>query len=468
MPKKYHIHPKPMPLEMDYVFKFKIVRGENCINCGKCTKVCIYEAHKRGKDDPRKMADPNTVVCRNCFRCIQECPRGALEKSLHQDFRNIGGSYWKPDMLITLWKQAEDGKVPVTGAGYRGPFTGEGFDGMWTDMSEIVRPTRDGIHGREYISTSVELGRKLNHLAFSEDGRLLSAVHDTIDVPIPILFDRLDTDLPLTVRTAFVKAAAELGTFIVIPAAGISPEIEKYIPNIIPLVSHKEIERHRALLEKVRLVALEYSGDLLNSFSSIREQIRKISKALTIVRIPAGKDVESLVSKFAHNGAEIIHVVADYRGREVNGTSGPKPRLIKDVIRAVHLRLIDERIRDEVTIIASGGIAMAEHVPKAMLCGADLTAIDIPLLIAVGVRLYEEPEKLLIFPEGLEKISVPAVCQRFVNLMGAWHSQILEMMGAMGIREARRLRGETGRAIFFDEIDNDTFGKLFKNREAAK
>jgi hypothetical protein len=42
------------------------------------------------------------------------------------------------------------------------------------------------------------------------------------------------------------------------------------------------------------------------------------------------------------------------------------------------------------------------------------------------------------------------------------------MMGAMGIREARRLRGETGRAIFFDEIDNDTFGKIFKNREATK
>jgi hypothetical protein len=51
--------------------------------------------------------------------------------------------------------------------------------------------------------------------------------------------------------------------------------------------------------------------------------------------------------------------------------------------------------------------------------------------------------------------------------MGAWHSQILEMMGAMGIREARRLRGETGRAIFFDEIDKDIFGKLFQNQEAA-
>ncbi len=42
---------------------------------------------------------------------------------------------------------------------------------MWTDMSEIVRPTRDGIHGREYISTSVDIGRKLKELAF-HDGQL--------------------------------------------------------------------------------------------------------------------------------------------------------------------------------------------------------------------------------------------------------------------------------------------------------
>jgi len=101
-------------------------------------------------------------------------------------------------------------------------------------------------------------------------------------------------------------------------------------------------------------------------------------------------------------------------------------------------------------------------VPKAMLCGADLTAIDIPLMIALGARVYEEPEKLLIFPEGLGKIPLPIVTQRIVNLMGAWHSQILEMMGAMGIREARRLRGESGRAIFFEEIDRDTFGILFR------
>jgi glutamate synthase domain-containing protein 2 len=175
--------------------------------------------------------------------------------------------------------------------------------------------------------------------------------------------------------------------------------------------------------------------------------------------------VESIVAGLAHNGAEIIHIVADYRGREINSAAGTDTKMLKDIIRAVHLKLVADCIRDEVTLVASGGIAMAEHVPKAMLCGVDLTAIDLPLLVALGVRVYEEPEKLLVFPEGLDKIPVSIVTQRLVNLMGAWHSQILEMMGAMGIREARRLRGESGRAIFFEEIDRDTFGNLFKTKK---
>jgi ferredoxin len=467
MPKKYHIHPKATPLDLEYVFKFKIARGENCINCGKCTKVCIYEAHKRRKDDPRKMADPNTVVCRNCFRCIQECPRGALEKSLDREFANIGGAFWKPDMLISLWKQAEDGKVPVSGAGYRGPFTGTGFDSMWTDMSEIVRPTRDGIHGREYISTSVDLGRRLNHLAFDAEGQLASKVPDTVDLPIPILFDTPADNLSSNVKEALVRAAAEIKTCVIMSAADITPGLEKHGDSIIPCLAPTEIDTHKAVIEKARLVAIEYSDAVLNDFPGLKEKIRRFSNAPVIIRIPATKDVEGIVVKLAHSGAEIIHIVADYRGRELNGSAGSDQRLLKDIIRAVHLRLVEDRIRDEITLIASGGIAMAEHVPKALLCGADLTAVEIPLMIALGARIYEEPERQLVFPEGLGKIPLPILTQRIVNLMGAWHSQILEVMGAMGIREARRLRGETGRAIFFEEIDKDTFGKLFKKREAA-
>jgi ferredoxin len=467
MPKKYHIHSKAAPLDFGYVFKFRIVRGENCINCGKCTKVCIYEAHKRREDDPRKMADPNTVVCRNCFRCIQECPRGALEKSIDKDFTNTGGTFWKPDMLISLWKQAEDGKVPVSGAGYRGPFSGTGFDSMWTDMSEIVRPTRDGIHGREYISTSVDLGRRLDHLTFDAEGRLTSNVPDTVDLPIPILFDSPLANLRSSVKVALVKAAAEIGTCVIMPAADITSEVEEYRSSIIPCLTRTEISTHKAVFTKARLVAIEYSDAVVNDLPDLKEEIKKLGHALVIIRVPAVKDVVDIVAGLAHGGAEIIHIVADYCGRELNTSAGSEQRLLKDIIRAVHLKLVEDRIRDEVTIVASGGIAMAEHVPKAMLCGADLTAVDIPLMIALGARVYEEPDASLVFPEALANIPTPIVTQRIVNLMAAWHSQILEVMGAMGIREARRLRGESGRAIFFEEVDRDTFGKLFKKREAV-
>lgn len=462
MPKKYHIITRPTPLDVDFVFKFKISRGENCINCGKCTKVCIYEAHKRRQDDPRIMADPNTVVCRNCFRCIQECPRGALEKSIDTDFLNIGGTYWKPDTLISLWKQAEDGSVPVSGAGYRGPFTGTGFDGMWTDMSEIVRPTRDGIHGREYINTAVTLGSKLNHLTFDARNQLTSKVPETVDISLPILFDTISIDVEGNVKEAILKAAAELNTFTILPAAEITPETEKYAKNIIPYLAVKDIDTYGVIIKQARLVAIEYNSELKENLPAVQGKIKKLSQAVIIIRIPAAEKVEEAIATLTKNGAEVIHLVTDYCGREPEKTAGLEGRLLKDIVRSVHQRLVEEGIRDGITLIASGGIAMAEHVPKVMLCGADLTAVDIPLLVALGVRVYEKPAKFLVFPEKLSKISMSVMTQRIINLMGAWHSQLLEVMGAMGIREARRLRGESGRAIFFEEIDKDTFGKLFE------
>jgi ferredoxin len=461
MPKKYHIHPKSTPLELEYIYKFKIVRGENCINCGKCTKVCIYQAHKRSEADPRIMADPNTVVCRNCFRCIQECPRGALEKSLEKVFASTGGAYWKPDMLLTLYKQAEDGAVPVSGAGYRGPFTGPGFDGMWTDMSEIVRPTRDGIHGREYINTSIDLGRKLNHLVFSPEGQLLSKVPDTVEVSLPIIFDMPALKLSPHIKLAMVKAAAELNTFVIMPVADITADFEKHSDNIVPRLTSAEIDGHKEIIKKARVVAVDCDSTVLGGLAALQEKIKKIGNALIVIRVPAVKEVEYTVAKLAHDGAEIIHIVADYRGQELNSPDGSGSRHLKDIIRSVHQRLVEDKLRDEVIIMASGGVALAEHVAKAMLCGADLTAIDLPLMVALGGRIYEEQQQILVLPEQLAKIPVPVITQRMVNLMGAWHSQILEMMGAMGIREARRLRGESGRAIFFEEIDRDTFGKLF-------
>jgi len=330
-----------------------------------------------------------------------------------------------------------------------------------------VRPTRDGIHGREYINTGVELGRTHNHLAFDAEGGLLTQTHPIVDIPLPILFDLPPVQLSPKVILALAKAASHISTCVILPAADIKPELKTYSANIIPFITENEIDKYTDILKDARLIAIDYTDDLAEKLTAIKEHIKNISHAVTIIRVPAISGIEGIVSRLVNSGAEVIQIVADYRGLEININQDAnfKPRLMKDIIRSVHLKLVEERIRDEITLIFSGGMAMAEHVPKSMLCGSDLTAIDIPLLVALGARLYEGPEKLLLLPDGLEKLSVDIITQRIVNLMCAWHSQLLEVMGAMGIREARRLRGETGRAIFFEEIDQETFGKLFKQNK---
>lgn len=65
-----------------------------------------------------------------------------------------------PECVATITYEALTRQVPVRGAGYQGRFGGLGWDGMWPDMSEIVRPTRYGIHGRQHFSTMVHLGRR--------------------------------------------------------------------------------------------------------------------------------------------------------------------------------------------------------------------------------------------------------------------------------------------------------------------
>jgi glutamate synthase domain-containing protein 2 len=127
--------------------------------------------------------------------------------------------------------------------------------------------------------------------------------------------------------------------------------------------------------------------------------------------------------------------------------------------------LVKQGIRDEVTLIASGGIALAEHVAKAIICGADLVAIDVPLVLALECRLCGECRRGQLCPIALEQMEAEYGAHRIVNLMGAWHQQLIEVLGAMGIREIRRLRGETGRAMFFEDLERETFGRLFGKRK---
>ncbi len=44
--------------------------------------------------------------------------------------------------------------------------------------------------------------------------------------------------------------------------------------------------------------------------------------------------------------------------------------------------------------------------------------------------------------------------------MGSWRDQLLEILGAMGLREVRRLRGEIGRAMFQADLEREAFAGI--------
>ena len=162
MSEKYHINVRAVPPCFKAVGKGTVLDwGEGCLRCTRCVKeTCPYQAFRDRTFDSRSLTDTIDSLCKNCFRCVQGCPRELVTKTLNPEYKLLGDNYWTKDVISTTWYQAETGRIPVSGAGYGGPFKGPGFDSIWTDMSEIVRPTRDGIHGRGFISTSVDLRQK--------------------------------------------------------------------------------------------------------------------------------------------------------------------------------------------------------------------------------------------------------------------------------------------------------------------
>ena len=460
MPKKYNVKTKITPPRFTPIGKSGIVDfSEDCTRCQACAKdACIYDVYTNRNFDSKQLADSIDYLCKNCFRCIQTCKKGLLSKSINPEYLKMGDDYWTPDIISSNWYQAETGKIPVSGAGYRGRFVGKGFDEMWTDMSEIVRPTRDGIHGREYISTAIDLGRKPSLLKFENEGTLISEVPQIIDIPIPIIFNMLPFGaISENVLVAMAKAAQELNTFMIIKEEPQS-SLASFTKWLIPQISIKSGNLPEEMIKNKMIIELLYE----KNYEKIMESIKGINPdAILSLKVPLNDKATSIVEDLTLKGVEVIHLYANANGSAINGTN---PRFIKDLVREVHLNLVEKSIRDEVTLLVSGGIAMAEHVAKVIICGADGVAIDLPVLIALECRLCRKCQKELPCPVEVENIESEWATQRIMNLVGAWRSQLIEVLGAMGLREVRRLRGETGRAMFFQDLERENFAPIFGER----
>jgi hypothetical protein len=332
---------------------------------------------------------------------------------------------------------------------------------MWTDMSEIVRPTRDGIHGREYINTCFELSRRETHLEFNPDMSLASEVPPLLELPLPLLF-RLSPELLTNeyVLLPMARAAKTLGTMLFVRPQDLAPSLAPFADNLIPCLTPDNIEAHDELIRNSRVVELADGPGIETALAEVRSAYADI---VLLVGIDLDRQAAARAAALADSGVDTLHFYADDHGNELNAD---QPRFLKEMIREVHLKIVDQGTRQKINLVFSGGIAMAEHMAKAIICGADAVTADHALLIALECRLCGRCRDDLSCPVKLdEPLDADWGRDRIINLVAAWQGQLIELMGAMGIREARRLRGEVGRSMWFENLEKEHFGPLFGERK---
>jgi hypothetical protein len=379
--------------------------------------------------------------CVGCLRCTVQHPN-VVEILPNPERLELGDSYINPDLAETLLYEAASGRVPVRGAGYGGGFGGVGWDAIWTDMSEIVRPTRDGIHGREFISTAVQLGWKPLLHEFDARGNLTNSTQDLIELPIPVLFDRLPIE-DSTALKAIAAAASSLDTLAIVPVGQLDGQLS-VSESVVPLVGPQDLERLSVERQSFRMI--ELNG--WDSAAYVQISLA-FPKAIVAVRLQVDADLTEPLEA----GVAVFHLTADYHGRTASG-------FIMDAIRAAHEDLIARGIREQITLIGSGGIAAAEHVPKAIIAGLDAVAIETAALIALQAQFQSEVREAASAQIDLPHTNPDWARQRLVNLLGSWRDQLLEILGAMGLREVRRLRGEIGRAMFQADLEREAFSEI--------
>jgi hypothetical protein len=455
---RYHIHTEHAPDIVKWPSRFDVKVGK----IGLAKELLSELIHHRLKNKdvitsrpcmygvfsgPVGGFSPRPEYCVGCLRCTTEYPE-FVTVSHNPERKKLGDSYFTSNFINAISYEVEQGMIPVKGAGYRGKFGGEGWEGMWTDMSEIVRPTRDGIHGREFISTVADIGYRPNFLRFDSHGLPIGSTPRVISIPIPMIFDAPPRSVSTGLMGKITIQAAEAIKSLAVLQLGAILEHNLESENVVPLVRSGE-QDGLDLLSNVPLM-IEMDGWNEQLHRHIQE---KFPESLICLRIPFSSP-EELIG-YHNKGIYVFHLLADFHGR------GPNGNFVLDLIRQAHTTFVEAGVRQEVTLLGSGGMIAAEHIPKAILCGLDAIAIDTPLLIALQAKLSGEcadrESSIFTLPGNL---TIEWGVQRLMNLMASWRDQLLEICGAMGLREIRRMRGEMGRAMFMVNLEKEAFAGI--------
>ena len=476
--------------------KYTIRRNSRCTSCGLCAELCPYGVHPR-YDIYSQPIRPKEHRCigfacnKNDFFCVDRCPEKALTLRNNPILETLGDYRWTAEMLIGHWDMAETGNLPIVDVEYNLGNSGGGFDKIRFRLPE---PEAYLNLADEEIDTSIDLNKR-------GDGRL----EKTISIPCyggGMSFG--STALPVIVGRA--RAAQRLNTLTCTGEGGYPLELVPYADHVItqiatglfgvreetilfaPIVEFKYAQGAKPGLgghllgdkvtPKVAAMRETVVGNALfspfpfHSVYSVEDHkkhldwIKQINpRGLISVKVSTPTDVDMVAVGIYYAGAHIVHLDGSYGG------TGAAPDIAKKniampieyAIPKVHQFLISEGVRDEICLIASGGIRNAMDVAKAIALGADGVVIGTAELVALecvrcgncesgrgcarGIATTDEELGYMTNEEWTE--------QRIVNMYTAWRKQWCEILRRYGLRSIKELRGRTDLLVHLDYLDED-------------